>query len=101
MIELKFLKEMMLISQTNKKNWIFVTIGIFQIKDSGFKRMSAVCLYVLMMSRNLSHITILDIHGADYRCIIDKSKAINLMQKINLTEKSRTLYNKTILSHLK
>ena len=43
---------------------------------------------------NLSNIVILNIKGADYRCIIsgiNKSKAINLMQNIDLTEKSRTL----------
>ena len=47
-----------------------------------------------MMSMNLSDIAILNIHGADYRCIISrisKSEAINLMQNINLTEKSGTL----------
>ena len=47
-----------------------------------------------MMSMNLSNIAILNIKGADYRCIISgviKSEAINLMQNINLTEKSVTL----------
>ena len=47
-----------------------------------------------MMSMNLSDIAILNIHGADYHCIISrisKSEAINLMQNINLTEKSGTL----------
>ena len=47
-----------------------------------------------MMSMNLSDIAILNIHGADYRCIISrisKSEAINLMQNINLMEKSGTL----------
>ena len=43
---------------------------------------------------NLSDIAILNIHGTDYCCIISeisKSDAINLMQNINLTEKSGTL----------
>ena len=47
-----------------------------------------------MMSMNLSDIAILNIKSADYYSIIyeiKKSKAINLMQKINLTEKSKTL----------
>ena len=47
-----------------------------------------------MMSMNLSNIAILNIKGADYRCIISgviKREAINLMQNINLTEKSVTL----------
>ena len=43
---------------------------------------------------NLSNITILNIKGPDYRCIISgisKSEAINLMQNTDLTEKSGTL----------
>ena len=47
-----------------------------------------------MMSVNLSDITILNIHDADYRCIISgisKKEDINLMQNIDLIEKSRTL----------
>ena len=46
------------------------------------------------MSMNLSVIAILNIRCADYPCIISeisKSEAINLMQNIDLTEKSRTL----------
>ena len=44
------------------------------------------------MSRNLCDIANLNIKGADYCCIISgisKSEAINLMQNIDLTEKSR------------
>ena len=40
------------------------------------------CHDLLMMSMNLSDIVILNIHGANYRCIINgisKSEAINLM----------------------
>ena len=43
---------------------------------------------------NLSNVAILNIKGADYRCIISgisKSEAIILMQNISLTKKSRTL----------
>ena len=43
---------------------------------------------------NISDIAILNIKSADYCCItsgINKSEAINLMQIINLTEKSGTL----------
>ena len=40
MIELMFLKELMLIRQVHQKNLIFVTIGIFQIKGLSFNRMS-------------------------------------------------------------
>ena len=47
-----------------------------------------------MMSMNLSDIAILNIKGCDYCCVISgisKSEAINLMQNIDLTEKSGTL----------
>ena len=47
-----------------------------------------------MMSMNLSDITALKIHGVDYRFItrkISKSEAINLMENINLSEKTGTL----------
>ena len=43
---------------------------------------------------NICNIAILNIHGADYHCIISeisKSEAINLMQNIDLTEKRGTL----------
>ena len=48
----------------------------------------------LMISINLSDIAILNIKGADYRCIISRIRekgAINFMQNINLTGKSGTL----------
>ena len=47
-----------------------------------------------MMFIKLSNIIILNNNGADYRYIISgisKSEAINLMQNIDLTEKSETL----------
>ena len=52
------------------------------------------CHNLLMMSINLSVIAILNIKSADYCCInsgSSKNEAINLMQSIDLTEKSRTL----------
>ena len=47
-----------------------------------------------MMSMSVSDIAILNIKFADYCCIISgisKSEIINLMQNIDLTEKSGTL----------
>ena len=66
----------------NQKSAIFVTIGIFQVNGLSFKQMLAmvVVMYVLIMSMNLSDIAIVNIHGADYCCIISrisKSEAIN------------------------
>ena len=52
------------------------------------------CHDLLMMSMNLNSIVILNIKGADYCCVssgIRKKEAINLMQNIDLTKKSRTL----------
>ena len=46
------------------------------------------------MSMNLSDVAILNIKGADYGCIIsgiNNSEALNLMQNIDFTKKSKTL----------
>ena len=65
--------------------------------NKGFKFKSYVyngCHDLLMISMNLSDIAILNIKGADYHCIISeisKCEAIDLMQNIALTKKSRTL----------
>ena len=56
-----------------------------------------------MMAINLSVIAILNIKSADY-CYINsgssKNEAINLMQRIDLTEKSRTLQSMKIYYHI-
>ena len=52
------------------------------------------CHDLLMMSIKFSNITILNIKGSDYLCIISlvsKSDSINLMQNADLNEKSRVL----------
>ena len=65
--------------------------------NKGFKFQPYVCNRchdLLMMSKNLSNIYILNIKNADYRCIIsgiNKSEAINLLQNTDLTEESETL----------
>ena len=49
---------------------------------------------LLMVSIDLSDISILNIKGSNYRCIINgisKSEAIKLLENIGLTEKSGTL----------
>ena len=46
-----------------------------------------------MMFMDLSNISILNIRGSDYRCIISaisKNQAIEIMQNVDLTEKSGT-----------
>ena len=65
--------------------------------DKGFKFQPDVCNGsddVLLMSMNFSNTAILNIHGADYCCIISrisKSEATSLMENIDLTEKRGTL----------
>ena len=56
---MKFLKELILIKQTNKKSAIFVTIGIFLNKGFKFQpNLCNRCQDLLMMSMNLSDIAI-------------------------------------------
>ena len=89
MIELAFLKEMILIRQSNQKSAIFVTIGYFLNKGFNFQLyVCNECHDLLMMSMNPSDIATLIIKGSDYHCFISgirKSEAINVMQNINLT----------------
>ena len=69
--------------------WYFLNKG-FKVQLNVCDR----CHDILMMSINLSGIANLNIKSADSWCIISgisKSEAINLMQNIDLTEKSRTL----------
>ena len=58
-----------------------------------------------MMPINLSDTAILNIKGSDYRCIvslISRTKAINLMQNADLTEKKVEHYKKyTTYFHIK
>ena len=52
------------------------------------------CHDLLIMSINLSDIAILTIKGSDYCCmvrLINKNRAIKLLQNADLTEKSGTL----------
>ena len=94
MIELKFLKVLILIRQVHQKGEIFVTIGILQKKVSYFNLVFNDCHHVLMMSINLNDIVILNIKGADYCCIINrisKSEVVNLLQNTDLSEKTGTL----------
>ena len=72
-------------------------LSLLVFLDKAFKFQMYVsngCLDVLMISVNLSNIAILEIHVVEYHCVINeisKSEAINLMQNIDLSEKSGTL----------
>ena len=77
-----FLKELMLVRQTNQKFVIFVTM----FQPYVYNR----CHDLLIIFMNLRNIVVLKIKNADYRCIItgvSKSEAIKLLQNIDLTEK--------------
>ena len=91
MIELTFLKELMLIKQVYQKSVLFVTIGIIALS---FNQMFVVGAMKSLMSINLSNIAILNIKGSDYHCIVGliiKNEAIKLMEKADLTETSGAL----------
>ena len=66
-------------------------------QDKVFKFQTYVCngcLNLLAMSINLNDIAILNINGIDFPCIINgisKSEAVNLLQNVDLSEKSGTL----------
>ena len=84
MIELKFLKELMLIKQVDRKNVIFVTIVISQIIVLSLNQISVIGA---MISINLSNIAILNIKCSGCRCIISlisKNEAIKLMQNADM-----------------
>ena len=54
----------------------------------------------LMICRNLSNITILNIDGVNYCCIINiisKSEAKNLIQNVNISEKKNIRKQKKII----
>ena len=90
-IELTFLKEFILIKQVQEKSVIFVTIAFL---NSSLKFQPSACNGchgLLMMSLNLSDIGVLNIKGSDYRSIISKNEARDLLQNTDLTKKSGTL----------
>ena len=88
MIELTFLKELMLTKQAQCDichYWYFLNYS-FKFQQNVCNR----CHDLLMMSMNVSDIAILNIKGSDYRCIISlisKNKAISLMPHADLTKK--------------
>ena len=76
LIQLKFLKELILIKMLYRKHTFQADVC------SG-------CHDVLEMSVNLNNIAILGIRGFDYRCIINeisRSDAVNLPQSTDLIE---------------
>ena len=60
------------------------------------------CHNLVMVFKNLSDIALLNTKNADYCCIItgiSNSKAIKLLQKLNLTEKGTLLIKRAIWSY--
>ena len=92
MIRLTFLKVLVLLRQVHQKKchyWYFLNKG-FRFQPAFCDR----CHDFLMISIDLNRIGVLNVHVADYCCIIApiiKSKAIDLLKNANLTEKCGTL----------
>ena len=91
---LTFLKELMLIKQCIKRVLYLLLLVFpkyrFRFQQNACNR----CHDLLIMSMNLSVISILNIKGSNYCCIIgliSKNEAINPMKNANLTEKNETL----------
>ena len=95
MIELKFLKVFYVNKTSASKNCIICHYLYFLGK--GFRFQPVVCNGyhdILAMSIDVNSIAILNVHGVDYRCIINeisKSEAINLFRNADLSEKGGTL----------
>ena len=98
MIELIFLKELILISQVHKNSVIFIT------KEFKFQpHVCSGCHDVFMISLNLTDIAILNIDSADYRCIIDdvsKSVTLSLLKKDDLSKKRGAFQKIIFLYHI-
>ena len=99
MIELRFLKVLVLIKQVHQKSIFYCDYSYFL--DKGFKLQSSVCnwcydVLVIPIDDNsiaILNISILNISSSDYRCIIfriSKSEAINL-NNVDLSETSGAL----------
>ena len=88
MLELTFLKELLLIKQANQSTVMLDTVGIqFQLNTKfGIKFQTYACNSchdLLMMFINFDDIAILNINGVDYCCNINgisKSEAVNLLK---------------------
>ena len=70
--------------------WYFLNCN-FKFKPNAFNR----CHDLLMMSVNLSYITILNIAGSDYDCIISlisKNEVINLLKNADKLKKYKRFW---------
>ena len=79
MIELKFLKELILIKQVHQKNVIIVTIAFFL--NEGFKFQADICKGchdVLMMFVTLNNVAISKVSVVYYRCVINGIRKMGL-----------------------
>ena len=94
MVELAFLKVLMLIKKVHVESVLFATNCFFSYK--GFNFQPALCKGfhdLSIMSLNFIDIAILNIHCVDYHRIINRisqSDAINVLQYSDLSEKSES-----------
>ena len=103
MIELLFLKQLMLIKQVHQEcdvcHYCYFLNYSVKFEPNVWNR----CHDLLMMSMSLSDIAILNIKGCNYCCIISlirKNEAMKLMQNADSTEKSGTSENTKICFHI-
>lgn len=78
------------IALTKTSEWIEFDICHY------YNLVSTMVVMTSIRSMNLSNIAVLNIHNADYHCVISKiikNETTNLLKNANLTEKSRTSYN--------
>ena len=103
LIELTFLKKLILIKQVHQRSVIFPTMDVLY---KGFKFQLYVCNEchdLLMMYVTLDDMAILNICGVDYRCNIygiSKSDAVRLLQNVDFTKKKGILQNQKIYYHI-
>ena len=92
MIELTFLKVLMLVRQVHQK----IICQYQYFLDKGNPVVYNGCHDVLMMSQNLNYSVILNIYGVDNGCIINeisKSEAIDLEGNTHLSKESESSQN--------
>ena len=88
MIELTFLKELIL--KKTRASYECDICYYWYFLDKGFRFQSYVCNECHDVLLMFYRFAILNINGADYRCIINgisKSDAVNLLKNADLTEK--------------
>ena len=81
-IELMFQKELTSIKQVLQKSVIFVIVSILKMLVLNMNHVCNGCHDISIMAYELKNISILNVKGVDYRCIlwgIIKNEAVNIL----------------------